>query len=520
MPTQLKEYIVTAPNLELTNALQEDLTSSGSESSAVPAREVEVADPRPLNERNTSYLLTEEEAAALKNDPRVQDLEEVEHIVIAKRAIQDGTFDKLTTQTGEKQNWGLLRHINFTNNFGTVNTDPGGTYDYVLDGTGVDIVIVDSGIQSDHPEFQDINGVSRVQQIDWFTASGVPGTMPAGFYADYDGHGTHVAATVAGKTFGWAKNSNIYSIKLRELEGPTDPHQGLTISDTMDCILGWHNNKGNQTPTVVVNSWGTIIYWDEANDALTFDTQTLYPVTGGSYRGDAYTDNTKDPSKGLTGQLVNSSLYTFNYQISAIDADIEQLINAGIVVCNAAGNGNLKSDNFGGADYNNYVTATGLSDFYYHRGASPNARTNPGFQVGAFGVNFIGGVEAKSVYSDSGPNVSIYAAGDRILSAMSTTNIDSSSFEYYLDGGYKQQILSGTSMATPQVAGMCALLLQVHPDWSPRQVYGWVVDSAPSSLFTTNQTADYASTASVRGGPNKIAYFPMSGQRPYQVLGE
>ena len=45
-----------------------------------------------------------------------------------------------------------------------------------MDGTGVDIVIQDSGLQVDHPEFNDANGVSRVQQIDWFSASGVTGS--------------------------------------------------------------------------------------------------------------------------------------------------------------------------------------------------------------------------------------------------------------------------------------------------------------------------------------------------------
>ena len=87
--------------------------------------------------------------------------------------------------------------------------DPGVNYNYVLDGTGVDVVIIDTGIQPDHPEFQDANGVSRVKQINWYEASGQSGVQPANFYRDTDGHGTHVAGTVAGKTYGWAKNANI-----------------------------------------------------------------------------------------------------------------------------------------------------------------------------------------------------------------------------------------------------------------------------------------------------------------------
>lgn len=520
MPEEIKEYIVTTANPTQTEELYNELISASEILPTIPEREVKVANSRLINKLNTSYFLTEAEAENLSKDTRVLDIEDSSHIIVAKRAFQDGNFNKQTVETGEKQNWGLLRHINTTNVFGTLTTDPGGTYDYVLDGTGVDVVVVDSGIQVDHPEFQDADGVSRIQQINWFTASGVPGNMPAGFYVDYDGHGTHVAATVAGKTFGWAKNASIYAIKLQGLEGPSDPVGGISIANAFDCILGWHNNKSNQNPTVVVNSWGTVIYWNENNSSLSFDLSTYYPVTGGEYRGIAHSDNTKDPSKGLTGQLIGNSTYGFNYSITSINADVAQMVNSGIVVCNAAGNGNLKSDLPGGADYENYITAAGLNNFLYHRGSSPNVGSLPGFQVGAFGTNFIGGVEAKSVYSDSGPNVDIYAAGDRIISAMSTTNIDSSSTEYYLNGGYKQQNLSGTSMATPQIAGMCALLLQVHPEWTPEQVYNWFLGKSLNVLFTTEQNNDYASTSSVKGGPNKVAYFPMNGQKPYKIVGE
>ena len=113
----------------------------------------------------------------------------------------------------------------------------------------------------------------------------------------------------------------------------------------------------------------------------------------------------------------------------------------------------------------------------------------------------------------------MYAAGDRIISAMSITNIDASSIDYYLNSGYKQQILSGTSMAAPQVAGMCALLLQVHPDWTPAQVQGWMVDNSFALLSTTGQTDDYDTTHSLHGGANRLAYFPMNGQKPYQIQG-
>lgn len=518
--TERREYIVTTSSLEDTDSVWDDLLGRGSTSETIPERHVEVADERSLNEKNTTYLLTDEEAELLKQDSRVVDVFDPLKSAVMKFAFQDGNFNKNETQTGEKQNWGLLRHISETNAFGTSNNDPGGTYDYVLDGTGVDVVLIDSGIQANHPEFQDAQGNSRVKQINWFAVSGVAGTMPNGFYTDYDGHGTHVAATMAGKTFGWAKNADIYSIKLVGLEGPTDPNSGLSVSNTFDCILGWHLAKTNGRPTILNNSWGFVVFWEtDGTDFLTFDDVTTYTVTGGVYRGTPWFDATKDTSRGLIGKPINATKYALPYKISSVDADVEQLIDAGVIVCTAAGNSGMKHDVLGGTDYNNYVTATGLSNYYYHRGASPHSDANPGIEVGAVGLGFVSSVEAKSSYSDGGPGVDIYAAGDRIISAMSDVNLDNSNFSYYLNSNFKQQLLSGTSMSCPQVAGICALLKQVHPDWTPYQVKKWVISSAKSVIYSTNQDNDYTNAASILGGVQKMAYMPMNGRFVYQIAG-
>jgi subtilisin family serine protease len=519
MSTVYKSYTVTAHSLEDTKSLYVALTKDQSSTETVPERLVGVEDQRKINELNTDYLLTDEEAEALRSDSRVLGVTDNSTKKIGRFAFQTSTFNKTTTETGEKSNWGLLRHTEDTNVFGTSTADPGGTYDYVLDGTGVDIVIIDSGIQADHPEFEDASNVSRVQQINWFTASGVSGTMPTDFYTDYDGHGTHVAGTAAGKTFGWGKNAHIYSIKLSGLQGASDPNSGLSDSQAFDCLLGWHNAKTNGRGTVLVNSWGYLVTWDVAQQALTFNESTYYSVTGGTYRGVSWSGAIKDPTKGHTGSQFATGKFRFSYPITSTNADISQAITAGIVVCNAAGNNSVKHDVLGGVDYDNYVSSTGLSDFYYHRGGAPHVKGASGFQVGAMGTNFVGSSEAKSSYSDSGPGVNIYAAGDRIISAMSTSNADSSTFNYHLNSSFKQQILSGTSMAAPQIAGLCALLIQAHPDWSVTQIYDWIVKNSKTILYTTGSTSDYAVTSSVHGGQNIVAYFSMNGRKVYEILG-
>ena len=519
--SSLKKYTVTTNSAKDTDLVYDDLVSSRSSSESVPNRSVSVSNERPSNPYNTEYLLTQEEAELLKNDPRVVAVEQLDLLTPVRLAFADWSFAKSDNSTGSKSNWGLIRHIKTGNVYLNSLDTPGYTYDYTLDGTGIDIVVVDSGIQANHPEFNDENGISRVEQINWYTASGVAGTMPSGFYTDYDGHGTHVAATIAGKVFGWAKNAKIYSIKLDGLQGATDPNGGMSIADAMDCILGWNNAKTNGRPTVINNSYGYSVFWHTSQNALSFSSNsgTYYPITGGSYRGSAWVGSARDTAKGHTGSLVSSGIYSFPYRVAAVDADITLLINAGIVVCNAAGNESCKIDVVGGVDYNNYVTATGLSNYYYHRGMSPNCGSGYGFQVGSLGplTDTVTYTDKKSSFSNSGPGVTVYAAGGNIISAMSQTNVSGSNFNYYLDGNFKQQVLSGTSMASPQVAGISALLLQIHPDWSVGQVYNWLINNSRAQIYSTGLDNDYSNTSSIHGGANRVAYWPLASRVYYTI---
>ncbi len=523
--SEYKEYTVTTESMEITDSVWEDLLSPESILDTIPNRPVEVANERPTNPNNTSYWLTDEEAARLREDPRVIDVQDLNMFKPVKLAFQEGNFDKLSTQTGAKANWGLLRHINTSNVYGTGLGDPGGTYDYVLDGTGVDVVIIDSGIQANHPEFTEVgnSNASRFNPIDWFALSGVSGSMPDGFYQDYDGHGTHVAATVAGKTFGWAKNAQIFSIKLEGLRSPFDPGQGLDTATAFDVLIGWHNNKTNGRPTVVCNSWGYGVFHRADLEAFSFgldESATLFGISGGNYRGVSWSGATLDPAKGHTGRLVAPDTYFYPYRVSAVDADIASGANAGILFCNAAGNEFLKIDVQGGVDYNNYIL-TDFGFYYYHRGGTPGRNltvSDKVFVVGAVDHTTEGLLDRKANFSNSGPGVNMYAAGSRIISAMSAVNDDNSNFAYFLNNSFKQQLLSGTSMAAPQVAGVAALVYQMHPDWDPRRVIAFIRNKALSVMYTTGLDDDYTSVNSLHGGENKIMYVPMGSQRVFSFF--
>lgn len=76
-------------------------------------------------------------------------------------------------------------------------------------GQGVDIYIIDTGIQADHPEF---GGRARFAQT---FGNGQPGV-------DVHGHGTHVAGIAASQTYGVAKNANIIGVKVMSDSGRGD----------------------------------------------------------------------------------------------------------------------------------------------------------------------------------------------------------------------------------------------------------------------------------------------------------
>jgi len=321
-----KEYIVVLnADVDFAQFNQEMIDNTGA--GVIPNRTVNVANARPYSQLSTHYSLTDEEAEELRNDSRVRGIElpltDRDDVKIGFNATQSGNFAKTTSSSGNNINWGLRRCMQNTNPYGTTAT-ASGDFTYTLDGTGVDVVIIDTGIQVDHPEFNDADGNSRVQQIDWYTESGISGTQSANHYSDYDGHGTHVTGTVAGLTFGWAKNARIYSIKHESLTVAADVGTGFVDTEIFDIVKQWHinkpidpatrypYNKALETGDIWLKESSIIHYIIDYGLSLTQFHNFGTPSPGNPYGGISFSDATSykfdtvfasNPLQSLTSQL-------------------------------------------------------------------------------------------------------------------------------------------------------------------------------------------------------------------------
>ena len=513
----MKEYIVTLNKDADLDAFWAEIENSGNLAPTVPVRPVAIVNNRDPMPRLCHYLLTDQEADTLRQDPRVAGVEiPPEHnpdiILSRNRTVQfRDNFNKTSLSISDYVNWGLVRNSSLTNSYGNSLISNIG-YGYFVDGTGVDMVIVDSGIQANHPEFRYIgNLTSRVQQINWFTESGVTGTMPGNFYTDYSGHGTHVAGIAAGQTYGWAKNAAVYAIKLEGLQGATDPGSGLTIDQTFDVLAGWHERKMNPAsgyytgrPTVVNMSF-----------AYGAGIVNNFYLQGGNYRGNNW--STANVWSNNTYGLTWSSGTTCPVRLTSVDDGVETLVDAGINVCIAAGNENLKIDIPGGLDYNNYFTTvqsvSGIGNlFYYQRGASPYSGN--ALIVGAMDSTvYSSTTDQKATYSMAGPGVDIFAAGSNVMSACSNVDDIGGGQTYYWNSNYKQINIGGTSMASPQVAGIVSFYLEQNPNASPSTVKDWTVNNGTYTIYKPSDAEDndYNNNRSQWGGNAPVAFSSSQG---------
>ncbi|HEX7708813.1 MAG TPA: S8 family serine peptidase [Thermoanaerobaculia bacterium] len=133
-----------------------------------------------------SARMSEGMAKRLSNDPRVAWVE------------QDAIIQLEATQTNAT--WGLDR-------IDQRNLPLNGSYTYDTTASNVNAYIVDTGIRRGHTDF----GGRAVTGFDAITSGGTG--------EDCNGHGTHVAGTVGGSTWGVAKGVKLYAVRVLDCNG-------------------------------------------------------------------------------------------------------------------------------------------------------------------------------------------------------------------------------------------------------------------------------------------------------------
>ena len=494
----MREYIITVKDPAVWDtSLWNELTVDGLGDNFVPKRAVEVLNERPFNEFMAHFNLTDEEVAEIRQDDRIAfvELQADLHPEVKKEHFgtrPTATYDKSGATTATMKNWGLLRSSRPANPFAS-STAVSDDFTYNLDGTGVDIIVMDSGVNPGHPEFAvnaDGTGGSRVVDFNW-ASLGVPGTASAssigGYLGDSDGHGSHCTGIAAGNTHGWAPGAAIYSLRIfagNNIMG--GGYLGAISSDiAFDIVKQFHLTKqaaGNMRPTICTNSWGY--------------RSTYSGMTSTVYRGVTYSGSSANSARGQVN-------YLHPYVVNYLDISATSCSNAGVILVGAAGNYLHKIDVSGGLDYDNYYIGYG-SVTYYHRGSSPT-RADGFINVGAIDNST---TEQKVYFSETGPRVDVYSAGTSIMSALSFNY--SSTVADPRNSTYRLGKISGTSMACPQVTGVLATVLQARPNMTPAEAKQFVVDSSIKNTLVEGASTSYTSTTYLQGGNNRILKTPFT----------
>ncbi len=139
---------------------------------------------------------------------------------------------------------------------------------------------------------------------------------------------------------------------------------------------------------------------------------------------------------------------------TALDTAVNNLSNAGVTIAVAAGNSNANACN-----------------------------SSPSRAVNAITVGSTTSTDARSSFSNFGTCVDLFAPGSSILSSWFTSNTATAT-------------LSGTSMASPHVAGAAALYKQANPSASATTIRNAIVNNATANVVTNAGT----------GSPNRLLY--------------
>ena len=307
---------------------------------------------------------------------------------------------------------------------------------FALDGTGVGVAIIDSGV-ADHGDLHDASGASRVV----YSQSFVAGNTNA---SDQFGHGTHVAGLIGG-TGGNSGAGNGYQAK----------YPGVASNANIINLR-----------VLDQNGFGT-------------DSQVIAAIQQAITLKDAY--NIRVINMSLGRPVFES------YTLDPVCQAVEAAWQAGIVVVVAAGN--RGRDTSMGTHGFATIGAPGNDPAVITVGATRTMGTATRVDDAIASYSSKGPTLVDHLVKPD-----LVAPGNRLVSlrdAGSTLDRNYSQFVVApLVGTPKYFRLSGTSMATPLVSGAVALMLQQNPSLTPDQVKARLMKTAWKGFNQYTQSTD------------------------------
>jgi serine protease AprX len=304
---------------------------------------------------------------------------------------------------------------------------------YAVDGTGVGIAVIDSGVFN-HDDLQKASGTgSRIV----YSESFIPGDTSTG---DAYGHGTHVAGILAGnghdsqsgypaQYVGVAPNANIINLRVLDVTGSGSDSQVIAAIQRAIVLKNTYNIR------VINLSLGRNIY----------ESYTLDPVCQA----------------------------------------VEAAWKSGIVVVVAAGNGG-RTNSYGTQGYAS-IQAPGNDPNVITVGATktngtPNRLDDTIASYSSKGPTLLDHVVKPDVVAPGNRIVSLLAPASALITASGSLKIQPVSTcllgVCVIGANGKYMRLSGTSMATPIVAGAAALMLQKDPTLTPDTIKARMMKTA------------------------------------------